>query len=124
MKSGLYTAPGDSATARAAATASRLAEPTMKLSKRCRGSTCIDNLPRGRAQALEHQLGDAAQRLEHPGTVQGVSPKFRDTAKVERVVQLRRRENEIARQILLVVLNHQRHRPRLDSLFGEIRVQV
>jgi hypothetical protein len=34
MKSGLYTAPGASATARAAATARRFAEPTTKLSKR------------------------------------------------------------------------------------------
>ena len=34
MKSGLYTVPGDSATAFAAVTARRLAAPTTKLSKR------------------------------------------------------------------------------------------
>src|ERR1051326_6085896 len=123
MKRGLYTAPGDSATARAAATASRFAEPTMKLSKRCRGSTCITLFGR-RAQSLEHELGDASQRLEDTGTVQRVGAELGHAAKVQRVVQLRWRENQLTRQILLVVLNNERDDARVDALLGEIRVQV
>src|SRR5438067_1440563 len=124
MKSGLYTAPGDSATARAAATARRLAEPRMKLSNRWRGSTCITSLSHRRAQSLEHELGDAAKRLEDARAVQRIGAELRNAAEIQRVVQFGRGENEIAWQILLVVLNDERHGPRVDPLLREIRVQV
>src|SRR5207248_3497265 len=124
MKSGLYTAPGDSATARAAATASRLAEPTMKLSKRWRGSTCMPGLSHRRAQSLEHELGDTAQRFEHAGPVQCVRAELGDAPEVQRVVQFRGRENEVAREVLFVVLDHERHGARVDALLRQIRMQV
>ena len=42
-----------------------------------------------RAQTLEHELGDRAQRLEHAGAVQRVGRELRHAAEIERVRQLR-----------------------------------
>src|ERR687896_943752 len=126
MKSGLYTVPGDSATACAAAAARRLAAPTTKLSNRYRPSSAT-RLPGDalrRAQLAEHELGDAPQCLEHPRPVQRVGGVLGHAAEVERVRQLRHRQDQIARQVLLVVLDDERHSARVDPLLGQIRVQV
>src|SRR3954464_6528400 len=107
MNSGLYTLPGASATARAAATARRLAEPTTKLSKRSLESSCMTaSLPRRPVarQALQHELGDRLECLEHARTMQRVRREFGDAAEVERIRELVRAEYELARQVLLVVL--------------------
>src|SRR5512141_2646019 len=109
-------APGDSATARAAATARRLADPTTKLSKRSLGSMCTTLPFRRRADAgaaagggagtgtqpLQHDFGNRTQRLEHAGPVERVRRKIGDASKVQRVGQLRRREDQVSRQVLLV----------------------
>src|SRR5689334_16637249 len=107
MKSGLYAVPGDSATARAAATARRLAEPTTKFSKRNRGSGCTLPRPRSRAELPEDELRDAAQRLEDAVAVQRVGGEVGDAPEVERVLELRHAEDEVRRQVLLVVLDHE-----------------
>src|SRR5262249_25865218 len=76
------------------------------------------------AESFQHELGDRPQRLEDTRTVQGVGGKLRHAAKIQGVGQLGGRENEIMRQGLLVVLNEQRHRARIDTMLGEVRVHV
>src|ERR1019366_2585255 len=110
MKSGLYTAPGDSATARAAATARRLPAPTTRLSNRSRASSCMLRAPAAGAQLSQDLLGDRAKRLEDAGPVERVRGERRHTAEVELFVELGNAENEVRWQVLLVVLDHERRR--------------
>ena len=65
-----------------------------------------------------------AQRLEHAGPVQRVGGELGHAAEVERVRQLGDVEDQLARQILLVVLHDERHGARVDALLGEVGVQV
>src|SRR4051812_9388734 len=111
MKSGLYVSPGCSATACAAATASRLAEPVTKFSKRYRWSTCMRRLPsrRGGTEPLEHELRDRTQRLEHAGAVQRIAGVIGHAAEVDGVRELGGRQDEVLGQILLVVLDDERN---------------
>src|SRR5262249_5483357 len=126
MNNGLYTAPGVSDTARAAATASRLAEPTTKLSKRSLASINMGSPggSRAGAQALQHGLGDSARGLEHAGAMQRIRRKLRHAPEVDRVGQVLRAEDELSRQVLFVVLDDERDRARVDRMLGEIRVQI
>src|SRR5919108_827238 len=126
MNSGLYAAPGDCATARAAETASRFAAPTTNVSKRKRGSSDIRSAPRlgRRCQPLEDQLRNAAQRLEDANAVQGVGGEVRNTAEVQRLIKVIDRHDHVAWEILLVVLKHERNGARIHPVIGEIRVQV
>src|SRR5688500_668105 len=106
MNSGLYAAPGDCATARADDTARRVGAPTTKVSRRERTSSAIRSAAPGlggRCQALEHELRDAAQRLEHADTVERVGGEIRHAAEVQRLVEIGDRHDHVARQILLVV---------------------
>src|SRR5437762_7169115 len=127
MNSGLYVSPGCSATACAAATARRLAEPVTKFSKRWRVSTCTW-VPTplacgtGRAQTFEYQLRDAAQRLEDTRTVQCVTSIVRHAAEVDRIRKLAWRQDQIRRQILFVVLDHEWNASRIDVLLREVLV--
>src|SRR5438874_1087138 len=124
MNSGLYVRPGCSPTARAAATARRFAEPVTKFSKRCRASTCMRarGSPAAGAQPAQHELGDAAQRFEHARAVQRVGGEIRHAAKVDRVGQFLGRENEVAWQILLVVLNDEGNGSRIRALLRQVLV--
>src|SRR5688500_770587 len=127
MNRGLYAAPGDCATARAAETARRFAAPTTKVSKRERVSSgMLSATPGlgGRRQALEHELGDATQRLEDAHAMQRVRREARHTAKVQRLIEIVHRHDHVARKILLVVLKDERHRARIHPLIAKIRVQV
>src|SRR5262245_42528048 len=122
MNSGLYVSPGCSATACAAATARRFAEPVTKFSKRCRASTCIATLSasRARAEALQHELRDAAEGFEDARTMQGVAGEIGHAAEVDRVLQLVGGEDQVLGEVLLVVLDHQRDGARIHGLLGEI----
>src|ERR671914_907853 len=126
MNNGLYAAPGDWATARAAETARRLAAPTTKVSKRKRGSSGMASAPPGlgrRGQPLEHELGDPAQRLEHADAVERIRGKIRDAAEVQRFIEIVDRHDHVARKILFVVLQDERHRARVHPVVAEIGVQ-
>ena len=56
--------------------------------------------------------------------MQRVGLEFGHAAKVERIGQFGPAEDEIAREVLLVVLQHERHGARVDAVFGEVRVQI
>src|SRR5688500_169650 len=111
MKSGLSTVPGDSATARAAATASRLAAPTTELPNRRGPARALSGSRHrsGRAQATQPERGDPPQRLEHPrpgGRSRGVK---RDAAEAQRIIELEDADDQLPRKLLFVVLDDERH---------------
>src|SRR5476649_1897048 len=56
MNSGLYTVPGASATARDAATARRLPEPTTKFSNRSLGSSCTGAVDESASQPASQSV--------------------------------------------------------------------
>ena len=72
----------------------------------------------------KHESGNTAQRLEDAGAVQRIGGERWHLAKVQRVLELGHAGDERARQVLLVVLDHERHGAHIDVVFREIRVQI
>ena len=56
--------------------------------------------------------------------MQCIGAELGHATKVQGIVQFGGRENEIAWQVLLVVLNHEWNGARIDALLSEIRVQI
>jgi hypothetical protein len=56
--------------------------------------------------------------------MQRISPEARHAAEIERLVELRRLQDQLARQVLLVVLECDRHRPHVHALAEEVLLQV
>ena len=125
MNSGLYTVPGDSATALAAVTASRLAAPTTSVSNRYSGierDGHATGLPAASRLSTSSEM--PSQGLEHPAAVQRVGRIARHRAEVERVVHLLVRQDQVAGQVLLVVLEHDRQLADVHALRQQIVLQV
>src|SRR4029078_7692504 len=76
------------------------------------------------AQPAQHELRDAPERLEHAGASESVAGLEGHAAKIEDVVELSDVHDELARKILLVVLDDEWNVARVNALLGEIGVQV
>src|SRR5205823_4136063 len=79
---------------------------------------------RPRRELLEHQLRNAFERFEYSFAVQGVRAETRQAAEVEGVVQIGGREDQLPRQVLLVVLQHQRDRADVYPVLEQIALQI
>src|SRR5207302_3738661 len=79
---------------------------------------------RPRGELLQHQLGNSFQRLEYARAVQRVRAEARHTTEIEGVVQVGGREDQLPRQILFVVLQHQRDRADVDAVLEQVALQV
>src|SRR2546425_9245606 len=56
--------------------------------------------------------------------MQRVGCKARHRPEVERVIELRRRENQLRGQVLFVVLHHERQRAYVDAVLQQIALQI
>src|SRR5689334_743632 len=76
------------------------------------------------ADAAEYEIGDAAQRVEYAATVKRVGGELGDAAEVDRVRQVFLQQNQVLRQVLLVVLDHERHATSVDALLRQVVVEI
>src|SRR5439155_13828998 len=75
-------------------------------------------------EALQHEFRDRLQRLEHAAPVQRVAGETRYAAEIERVVQVRGLKDQLAREVLLVVLQHERQRADVDAQLEQVALEV
>src|SRR4051794_29361337 len=76
------------------------------------------------SKALQHQFRDTLQGFEHARSVQRIGAETLHPAKVQRVVHLIRAQDEIAGEILLVVLENDRELPDVYALGQQVVLQV
>src|SRR3954447_17271917 len=76
------------------------------------------------SKALQHQFRDTLQGFEHARPVQCIGAEALHSAKVQRVVHLIRAQDEIAGEILLVVLENDRELPDVHALGQQVVLQV
>src|SRR5690606_38154636 len=134
MNSGLYDTPGDSATLRAAAVASRFAAPTTNASKVKRGSSSNQAIalayrtlaaPSGRRhdRATRRTASSLPERsVSNPAAAHRGRRQGSNTPEVQDVIQLRDRHR--SRQVLLVELDDDRHVPHVRAMLDQVLVQV
>ena len=125
MKSGLYPVPGDSATARAAAAASRFAAPddeAVEPHLRAQRGAHAAELPAASRCSTSSEIPFSVSNTPWP--CRQSAPKLRHAAEVQRVVELVRAQDQVARQVLLVVLEHHRELADVDALREEVLLEV